>query len=124
MERLWACSTVCVVPPVIAFCFIVAKQIIGLRDGWGKAPLMVLLTRDGSLGVLGLLGEYCSTGLDVKFLSESVNDRGMASKSFHIKHDWWISCAYQPSVSPFQSRIFTYLTRFPQMVHVCYTVYR
>jgi len=77
-----AFSTVCAVPPVIAFCFIGAKQIIALRDGWGKAPLMVLLTRDGSLGVLGLLGVWLVNPLISSVIGGSL---------VHLSHQWFMS---------------------------------
>jgi len=78
-------SVVSLLPPVTAFLFILAKQIIGIRDGWGNTPLMVLLMRDGTWGIVGLVGEYGFVTLTSN-LEPRMNrsmDRQPAHRNYH-----------------------------------------
>jgi hypothetical protein len=79
-------SLVSLVPPVTAFFFILAKQIIGIRDGWGNTPLMMLLMRDGTWGIVGLVGE--SRFLTLASNPEPRMNRSMGRQPALGNHHW------------------------------------
>jgi len=77
-----AMSLVLLVPPVTAFLFILAKQIIAIRDGWGNTPLMVLLIRDGTWGIIGLIGVWAVSPLIAIIIGKALA---------HVSHLWFMS---------------------------------
>jgi hypothetical protein len=50
-------SLVSLVLAVTSLVFILAKNIVGIREGWSRSPVMKLVVRDGCLGVMGLVGK-------------------------------------------------------------------
>jgi len=75
-------SLVLLVPPATSFLFILAKQIIAIRDGWGSTPLMVLLIRDGTWGILGLIGVWAINPLIAIIIGKALA---------HVSHVWFMS---------------------------------
>jgi len=63
LQAVLLTGTASLVPPCTTLAFILAKHAAGARAGWGTAPLMVLLTRDCSWGVLGLIGVWIANPL-------------------------------------------------------------
>jgi len=70
------------VPPITTFLFILVKQLIGIREGWGTAPLMILLTRDSSWGVIGLVGVWVANPLVAISIGKPLA---------HVGHLWFMS---------------------------------
>jgi len=75
-------SVVALIPPITAFFFILAKQLSGIREGWGTTPLMVLLTRDSLWSITGFVGVWILNPLIAVCIGKSLA---------HVGHLWFMS---------------------------------